>query len=388
MKKVQLVYLIGGICLGLILLAGFLPISTPDQPAQTIPVREQYTEGLKTFSRSIDDYKQAAITFDGSPASLDQLQEAHLNCRGAFKEIEYLLEYFDHEATKNFINGAPLPSLMPKVPEIAVLEPEGLQVLDELVFGDEPYAEREAILEFVGMLQDNMKRISLYQQRVAVYPRHVFEAARQEIIRISTLGLTGFDTPGSINAIPEAYQAMSGVEAGISSFYPLMSELDRTETEALFAKAKKYLHQNTDFDTFDRLQYLKKHLNPLFAHLYKVHRTLGIETIDEVSTYPQATNYEAENLFANDFLNPSYFIKTNQEDITPDRIALGKLLFFDPILSATNERSCASCHQPEKGFTDGLPKSLALNYDGFIQRNSPTVINSIYYNRWFHDLRL
>jgi len=388
MKKVQLVFLIGGICLGLIVLAGFFPVSTPDQPAKTIPVREQYTAGLKTFTRSIDDYQQAAKAFDGSTSSLERLQEAHLECRGAFKKIEYLLAYFDHEATKNFINGAPLPSLMPKVPEIAILEPEGLQVLDELVFADHPIAEREAIVGFVDLLQQNMDRISLYQMQVAVYPRHVFEAARQELIRIATLGLTGFDTPGSLNAIPEAYRALSGVEAGISSFYPLMSEMDRTETEALFAKAKTYLQQHTDFDSFDRLAYLKDHLNPLFAHLYRVHRTLGIETIDEVSTYPQPTNYEATNLFADEFLNPSYFTKTNDQDITSERIALGKLLFFDPILSATNERSCASCHQPDKGFTDGLPKSLALNYDGFIQRNSPTVLNAIYSNRWFYDMRL
>ena len=40
---------------------------------------------------------------------------------------------------------------------------------------------------------------------------------------------------------------------------------------------------------------------------------------------------------------------------TPEMIALGKLLFFDPRLSGNNDMSCATCHLPEKGFGDGLP---------------------------------
>ena len=37
---------------------------------------------------------------------------------------------------------------------------------------------------------------------------------------------------------------------------------------------------------------------------------------------------------------------------TPERAALGRLLFFDPILSGANDISCATCHHPDLGFTD------------------------------------
>ena len=56
------------------------------------------------------------------------------------------------------------------------------------------------------------------------------------------------------------------------------------------------------------------------------------------------------------------------------QVALGKLLFFDRRLSASNALSCASCHQPDRAFTDG--QALSLGYPGTaLFRNTPTVLN-------------
>jgi len=66
---------------------------------------------------------------------------------------------------------------------------------------------------------------------------------------------------------------------------------------------------------------------------------------------------------------------------------LGRRLFFDARLSGDAAISCASCHQPENGFTDGLPLSKAYpGSDGF--RNTPTLINTSLKANWFHDGRL
>ena len=61
---------------------------------------------------------------------------------------------------------------------------------------------------------------------------------------------------------------------------------------------------------------------------------------------------------------------------TPDKVALGKLLFFDPRLSAPNTVACATCHQPGKGMSDGLPRPAGVN--GELSRNSMTVWNTAY----------
>ncbi len=69
-----------------------------------------------------------------------------------------------------------------------------------------------------------------------------------------------------------------------------------------------------------------------------------------------------------------------------ERVALGKALFFDATLSADNRISCASCHDPEKGFTDQLPLAKGI-HDQIGTRNTPTLINAAFFERFFHDGR-
>ena len=64
--------------------------------------------------------------------------------------------------------------------------------------------------------------------------------------------------------------------------------------------------------------------------------------------------------------------------VTPEKIELGRLLFFDPILSANNEVSCATCHSPTKGFTDGLDRSNGFSEGVKTRRNAPTVLNAAF----------
>jgi cytochrome c peroxidase len=61
---------------------------------------------------------------------------------------------------------------------------------------------------------------------------------------------------------------------------------------------------------------------------------------------------------------------------TPDKVALGKLLFFDPRLSGPNTVACATCHQPAKGMSDGLARPSGVK--GELSRNSQTVWNTAY----------
>ena len=57
-------------------------------------------------------------------------------------------------------------------------------------------------------------------------------------------------------------------------------------------------------------------------------------------------------------------------------VELGKKLFFDPILSVNNERSCATCHKPNEYFTDtAVATSLQLNNKDVLSRNTPSLIN-------------
>ena len=221
--------------------------------------------------------------------------------------------------------------------------------------------------------------------------RHIFEAARLELIRIYTLGLTGFDTPGSGNALPEAAVAMNSLNEAMINYLPLIKEKRiglAFGISGYFDISAGFFKEYENFDEFDRLQYLQKVVNPLYSFIYRGQRELGIETLYEVNDLPIPTNYHAENIFGNDFFNNNYYSNLNlEEDVMEKRVALGKILFFDPILSSNNKRSCASCHHPDKAFTDGLAKSLGYNAEDHINRNAPTLINALYSERYFYDLR-
>jgi cytochrome c peroxidase len=71
---------------------------------------------------------------------------------------------------------------------------------------------------------------------------------------------------------------------------------------------------------------------------------------------------------------------------TPEKIALGRLLFNDKRFSANGSVSCASCHQADKAFADGLPVAIGINGQAGT-RNTPTVINAAFYQTQFLDGR-
>lgn len=71
---------------------------------------------------------------------------------------------------------------------------------------------------------------------------------------------------------------------------------------------------------------------------------------------------------------------------TPEKIELGKQLFFDRRLSGDGTMSCSTCHDPGQGYSDGL--AISLSYPTTRNwRNSPTLINVGFQKYLFHDGR-
>lgn len=76
----------------------------------------------------------------------------------------------------------------------------------------------------------------------------------------------------------------------------------------------------------------------------------------------------------------------HREGFTPYEIDLGRYLFFDPVLSGDKSLSCASCHDPARGLSDGRPRSVGI--DGVdAGRAAPTLWNVAFLQRFFWDAR-
>lgn len=73
--------------------------------------------------------------------------------------------------------------------------------------------------------------------------------------------------------------------------------------------------------------------------------------------------------------------------ITKEKVELGRKLFFDKRLSSDETISCASCHLPELAFSDG--KKVSEGVGGLMtQRNSPSILNSVYLPTVMYDAHL
>jgi len=84
---------------------------------------------------------------------------------------------------------------------------------------------------------------------------------------------------------------------------------------------------------------------------------------------------------------PSNFpqpLEASKNKMSNDGIELGKMLFFDPILSADSSISCATCHNPTKAFTDGKKVSIGIN-NGVGERNAPSLYNLAWQKTFFRD---
>jgi len=91
---------------------------------------------------------------------------------------------------------------------------------------------------------------------------------------------------------------------------------------------------------------------------------------------------------ANRYFSPLPAAMPGAESDTPERIALGKKLYFEKRLSVNDNQSCASCHRLEDGFAgvDNLPTSPGARGEQGT-RNSPTVLNSGWQDSQFWDGR-
>jgi cytochrome c peroxidase len=378
------------------------------------------TAQANALSKEVEVLNSVAVSYRQGTATIKQLRSQLTKTRLCFKKAEGVLEYYFPKHVKSYINGPPLNHLDPypvkeefntnnyygvspaeyskTLPidhlntdhyrgEQRVVSPVGLQVLDETVFSDGEINAEEVVKLSAGLKEIYAVVVKALEKRNYYYEHEIMEAVRLELVRIFTMGITGFDTPGSLNAMEEAAASLQGMQEVLN---PLMRRLDPAEKqqlEILIKNAVNYLNQNKDFDNFDRLTFLMEHVNVLYKALLQMQISLNIKSMAEISGETTSWNAYSTNIFAEDFLDPYYYTLLKKKDDSEALRELGKQLFYDTSLSNNGKMNCASCHRPELAFTDGVPKSLASIEGMSVLRNSPSLINSVFSDRYFYDLR-
>jgi cytochrome c peroxidase len=309
------------------------------------------------------------------------LKERFLQMRHAYKELAVLTDFFNPYETKQ-INGPAMARVEEDHPTV-VLEPHGFGVLEEQIFLKKEInktivlQEADYVLRIINRLMEEPDRIHKFSSE------RVWQAMHAAIIRVVTLGITGFDSPLAQHSIPEARASIFSLSGLFQLYQNDVPAYQKEILESLLKDAIRYLEQHEDFNSFDRLHFIRTYANPITHSI----TTIRKEKAWIIGNERAPLNPEAANLFAEDAFDVSFFSPNERYRVTPERIELGRRLFYDPSLSATGSRSCASCHQPEKAFTDGRKKPLSLDGKTTLLRNTPGLWNTVFQTRQFYDSR-
>jgi len=357
------------------LLVGVYGLSRPTAaPLQR--VHQQYVADIARLDSAAHQLKR--VVDSRQPERV--LRHRLVATRLAWKRVEFLTELYNPETAKS-INGANLP----EVDEVdkKVEQPEGLQVLEAGLFPYDP-ANQAELSQQAAVLVSNVGRLGKVAATNEMTDSHVFDAMRLEVFRIISLGISGFDSPLAHTSIPEAAEALESLQQHLR-FYDLSShdELLSQQLDRAFSTAIAQLRKTPDFNGFDRLTFIAARANPLSSLLLDAQQSLDIPVFRE----SRLLSPSARTLTDADAFDPAYFVSSTDDRPTTDRVALGKLLFFDPVLSGNGQRTCATCHQPDRAFTDGEPKSLAFT-TGSAARNAPTLLNASLQAAQFMDSRV
>ena len=314
----------------------------------------------------------------------DSLRRSFRVARLLYKRVEPFAEYY-MPGTARLLNGPPIGEV--EVAENKDFEPGGLQVIEALLYPRyEPGRRAELVREVVALHREiNNARTRWEVQQLT--DAHVFDVLRLQVFRVVALGVSGFDTPLSPAAtLPETAAALAALRPILSSYAPGSAAPASGAYETAqrqLVQAERYVRLHPGFSDFDRLTFITEHANPLGRALLACQQRLGITPFREV----RALRPDAATLFDSAAFDPDFYAPTARHYRTAARVALGRQLFQDPVLSGSNGRSCASCHQPDKAFTDGLAKNATLTPGGLVHRNTPTILNAALQAGQFYDLR-
>lgn len=347
-----------------------------------VPKRESNNgtqENLKLFRRNSDLLAKSVrdlgfalkATTSQKPATVTAAKKALVNSRGAYKRLEYFLEYFFPSSVKIY-NRAPKTEV--EEPFMGYEEPAGFQLIETMLFDSLPETHRQDFEEQILLLSLSARNLNALLYGFAGTDVQMLQANELQLIRVMTLGITGFDAPQLKSGIAESFVAMDMMEQSLSSCLPThVAVSDRIQRH--ISRTTAYLRAHPDFDSFDRLTFLKQYALPLQRFL----RQLIASKLPDKNKARDT----APDLFAQTFFDHEPF----RTPASRAKIKLGKKLFGELRLSGNHSRSCASCHKPELYFGDGLPKNFSLDGKSTIRRHTPSLLYAGLQYKFFWDGR-
>jgi cytochrome c peroxidase len=352
-------------------------------PEQNLYEKEYY-DRLRDLRQGLSNLRGFISGSDLNPSKIEALREPIKAIRYQLKAADFFLRYLEPVSYKK-ING-PLPVEW----EVEVFEKfekpyrrEGAGLTLALLYLDEENADKDSLLHLVENALIGTETYAADSITSMIKNAdHFYFANRLFLLNLSTIYTTGFECPDPAQVVPELRSMMESVARIYFAFntaYP--AQAISKEYLLLYKKAMDFIKdQSPDFEQFDHYTFIREYVNPLYSINQQSIRRLNLRSISFVD---YTLNNNAYSIFSKNLYHgqntKGIYLRVYDTTALREIDQLGKMLFYDPILSANNKRSCGSCHKPDHYFTDTVAvTSFQFDSKLALERNSPSLLNVQY----------
>jgi cytochrome c peroxidase len=342
-----------------------------------------YKERVIAFREQQINLLTAIIQSDNISGNTAILIQKIKENRLKLKEIDFWLRYFEPIAYKK-ING-PLPvewetEVFEKHEAPYKREGAGL-TLAELYLAEEN-ANKDSL---ATLITTSLQAIDVFltdsiKKNLDTY-HHFFLANRMFLLNLSAIYTTGFECPDSSNVIPELLNTLQSIPTLYEKFdksfpaYKINTDYIHLYNEAItFVK-----NQPIEYSKFHHFKFIQDFVNPLYQLNHQMILTYNVRTTNynDYSLNKYATSIFDKSLYKGQNKKGVYIGIDDEKELNELK-AIGQLLFYDPILSLNNKRSCASCHIPTQFFTDTtVTTNIQFDQKTPLLRNTPSLLNAV-----------
>ncbi|PWT75230.1 MAG: cytochrome C peroxidase [Bacteroidetes bacterium] len=318
---------------------------------------------IPAFYQSAKKLHESIERLNNDSVSISDSKKLLKSCRLQYKKLSFWLEYFFPIQAQAYNSPAKFEV---ENSSTEYEPPHGLQQIESLLFSSNPAKSKNEILEEAKIVMESARDMeSLLYHWTPSYDQ-VFESIRLELIRVMTLYPEGYDAPFLKSGISESIQSLESISE-IFSYYVEHRDVAGKSISRGLQHGIQYLQNHCEFESFDRLKFLRDFMLPLDAG------------------FNSYINARIPERHYRSIFDRKFSADSNSQNTALEK--LGNKLFFEKVLSGNQSRSCASCHVPSKYFTDGLAKNFVLGKDSLLPRNTPTLIYAQHQSRQFWDGR-
>lgn len=238
-------------------------INSRNESSHREKIKISFLMDLQKLKGDVYALGDAAAKGNVHPLLLDKFKTVRL----AFKKIEGFLAYYNNTCY-NQLNRSTDKS-------------HGLQLLERLLHENLSAEKLSEISDECHDISQLLSKIIADEKRFTFHDKEIMESLQQEIIRINSLGLSGQDSQVMNYSLAESQSALTAMAKHLELMDgAIKDEAQQKELDKLIVEVKSCakLLEQSEFNSFNRINFIREHLNPVFRQLIKLQSALGIET--------------------------------------------------------------------------------------------------------------